>query len=93
MKVGIEMGVKSNSVHIKTFVHVFDDGRHYFYTILICQMPKCKSSEEYYSSALKRHSGCHEWKTESPMENLIVGIIACLLFGYLLVVVLRPEKF
>jgi len=27
------------------------------------------------------------------MENLIVGVIALLLFGYLLVAMLRPEKF
>jgi len=27
------------------------------------------------------------------MENLIVGIIALLLFAYLLVAMLRPEKF
>ncbi|MCX6914723.1 MAG: K(+)-transporting ATPase subunit F [Verrucomicrobia bacterium] len=27
------------------------------------------------------------------MENLIVGAIALLLFGYLLVAMLRPEKF
>ena len=27
------------------------------------------------------------------MENLIVGVIALLLFAYLLVAMLRPEKF
>jgi len=27
------------------------------------------------------------------MENLIVGIVALLLFGYLLVAMIRPEKF
>jgi K+-transporting ATPase KdpF subunit len=27
------------------------------------------------------------------MENLIVGLIALLLFGYLLVAMIRPEKF
>ena len=35
----------------------------------------------------------HERREESSMENLIVGIITFLLFGYLVVVVLRPEKF
>jgi K+-transporting ATPase KdpF subunit len=28
-----------------------------------------------------------------PMENIIVGIVALLLFAYLLVAMLRPEKF
>ncbi|TAL03992.1 MAG: K(+)-transporting ATPase subunit F [Verrucomicrobia bacterium] len=27
------------------------------------------------------------------MENLLVGLIALVLFGYLLVAMLRPEKF
>jgi len=27
------------------------------------------------------------------MENLIVGIVALLLFGYLLAAMIRPEKF
>jgi len=27
------------------------------------------------------------------MENLVVGIIALLLFGYLFVAMIRPEKF
>jgi K+-transporting ATPase KdpF subunit len=32
-------------------------------------------------------------KCERPMENLIVGIVALLLFIYLLVAMIRPEKF
>lgn len=32
---------------------------------------------------------CKAW----PMENLIVGIVALLLFAYLLVAMIRPEKF
>jgi K+-transporting ATPase KdpF subunit len=28
-----------------------------------------------------------------PMENLIVGIISILLFAYLLMAMIRPEKF
>ncbi|MGA2865172.1 MAG: K(+)-transporting ATPase subunit F [Verrucomicrobiota bacterium] len=30
---------------------------------------------------------------EGRMENLIVGVVAVLLFVYLLVAVVRPEKF
>jgi K+-transporting ATPase KdpF subunit len=29
----------------------------------------------------------------APMENIIVGIIALLLFAYLLMAMIRPEKF
>jgi K+-transporting ATPase KdpF subunit len=32
-------------------------------------------------------------KCEGPVENLIVGIVALLLFIYLLVAMIRPEKF
>jgi K+-transporting ATPase KdpF subunit len=31
--------------------------------------------------------------SEKPMENLVVGLIALVLFLYLLVAMLRPEKF
>ena len=31
--------------------------------------------------------------TEGIMENIIVGIIALLLFGYLFVAMIKPEKF
>jgi K+-transporting ATPase KdpF subunit len=32
-------------------------------------------------------------KCEGAMENIIVGIVALLLFIYLLVAMIRPEKF
>jgi K+-transporting ATPase KdpF subunit len=37
--------------------------------------------------------GCARRCNGRPMENLIVGIVAVLLFAYLLVAMIRPEKF
>jgi len=38
-------------------------------------------------------SGSAKKCERTPMENLIVGIVALLLFIYLLVAMIRPEKF
>jgi K+-transporting ATPase KdpF subunit len=38
-------------------------------------------------------SGYAERCKDAPMENLIVGIISLVLFVYLLVAMIRPEKF
>jgi K+-transporting ATPase KdpF subunit len=38
-------------------------------------------------------SGCARRCEEEPMENIIVGMVALLLFAYLLVAMIRPEKF
>lgn len=38
-------------------------------------------------------SGCARKCDETLMENILVGIVAFLLFVYLLVAMIRPEKF
>jgi K+-transporting ATPase KdpF subunit len=37
--------------------------------------------------------GLRQGLTRTPMENLIVGVIALLLIIYLLATIIRPEKF
>jgi K+-transporting ATPase KdpF subunit len=32
-------------------------------------------------------------KNSNPMENLVIGLISLLLFGYLFLAMIRPEKF
>ena len=45
-----------------------------------------------------QHSGCAPcsrtpWKGCDPMLEIVVGVVGVLLIGYLLVSVVRPEKF